>query len=122
MSKLFDYLKTHRRKKVKGIHIAMVLLCISNVILYAKRLADGDENAVFLISWSAMSVAWLYQAFFISDKERAMENEAVDPRPMEEKLREAFAGLTAEELQAILDDDLRSEETKAIARELLQNK
>ena len=122
MSKLFDYLKTHRRKKVKGIHIAMVLLCISNVILYAKRLADGDENAVFLISWSAMSVAWLYQAFFISDKERAMENEAGDPRPMEEKLREAFAGLTAEELQAILDDDLRSEETKAIARELLQNK
>ena len=122
MSKLFDYLKTHRRKKVKGIHIAMVLLCISNVILYAKRLADGDENAVFLILWSAMSVAWLYQAFFISDKERAMENEAVDDRPMEEKLREAFVGLSTEELQAIIDDDLRSEETKAIARELLQNK
>ena len=59
---------------------------------------------------------------FISDKERAMENEAVDDRPMEEKLREAFAGLSTEELQAIIDDDLRSEETKAIARELLQNK
>ena len=122
MSKLYDYLKTHRREKAKGIHIAMLLLCVSNVVLYAKRLADGDESAVFLISWSALGVLWLYQALFISDKERAMENEAVDPRPMEEKLREAFAGLTAEELQAILDDDLRSEETKAIARELLQNK
>ena len=119
MGKLWNYLKTHRRKKVKWIHIAMVLLCISNVILYAKRLADGDENAVFLISWSAMSVAWIYQALFISDKERAIENEAVDSRPMDEKLREAFAGLTSEELQTILDDDLRSEETKAIARELL---
>ena len=119
MNRLIDYLRVHRRKKVKGIHIAMVLLCISNVILYAKRLADGEENAVFLISWSAMSVAWIYQALFISDKERAIENEAVDSRPMDEKLREAFAGLTSEELQTILDDDLRSEETKAIARELL---
>ena len=120
MSKLLDYLKAHRRKKVKGIHIAMLLLCISNVILYAKRLADGDESAIFLISWSALGVLWLYQTFFISDKERAMENETVDDRPMKEKLREAFAGLTAEELQAILDDDLRSEETKAVARELLE--
>ena len=120
MSKLLDYLKAHRREKVKGIHIAMLLLCISNVILYAKRLADGRENAVWLVLWGVLGAAWLYQAFFISDKERAMENEAVDPRPMDEKLREAFAGLTNEELQAILDDDLRSEETKAIARELLK--
>ena len=119
MSKLLNYLKTHRREKAKGIHIAMVLLCVSNVILYAMRLADGEENAVWLVLWGALGVRWLYQAFFISDKERAMENEAVDPRPMEEKLREAFAGLTSEELQAIIDDDLRSEETKAIARELL---
>ena len=122
MSKLLDYLKIHRREKVKGIHIAMLLLCISNVILYAKRLADGDENAIFLISWSALGVLWLYQAVFISDKERAMENEAVDPRPMDEKLREAFAGLTAEELQDIIDDKLRSEETKAVARELLEER
>ena len=47
------------------------------------------------------------------------EESSVDPRPLEEKLREAFAGLSTEELQAIIDDDLRSEETKAIARELL---
>ncbi len=119
MSKLLDYLKAHRREKVKGIHIAMLLLCISNAILYAKRLADGRENAVWLVLWGVLGAAWLYQAFFISDKERAMENEAVDDRPMDEKLREAFANLTPVELQVILDDDLRSEETKAIARELL---
>lgn len=47
------------------------------------------------------------------------EEPEYDPRPMEEKLRESFTGLSNEELQAILDDDLRSEETKAIARELL---
>ena len=122
MGKLLDYLKTHRRKKVKWIYIAMLLLCISNVILYAKRLADGDENTVFLISWSALGVLWLYQAFFISDKERAMENEAVDLRPMDEKLREAFAGLTPEELQTIIDDDLRSVETKVVARKLLEER
>ncbi len=122
MGKLREYLKAHRRKKVKGIHIAMLLLCISNVILYAKRLANGEENAVWLVLWGVLGAAWLYQAFFISDKERATENEAVDPRPMDEKLREAFAGLTAEELQAVLDDDLRSEETKTVARELLEKR
>ena len=119
MGKLLDYLKAHRREKVKWLYILLTAMCVSNVVLYAMRLADGDENAIFLISWSALGVAWLYRALFISDNERAMENEVVDDRPMEEKLREAFAGLTSEELQAILDDDLRSEATKAIARELL---
>ena len=50
------------------------------------------------------------------------EEPPVDTRPMEEKLREAFAGLTREELRAIIDDDLRSEETKAIAGKILKER
>ena len=119
MGKMREYLKTHRRKKIKWIYVLMTALCVSNVVLYARRIPDGEENVIWLILWSALGLAYLYYDFF----ETAGEKEPpVDPRPMEEKLREAFAGLSTEELQAIIDDDLRSEETKAIARELLQNK
>ena len=119
MTKLWNYLKTHRRKKVKWLYVLMTALCGSNVFLYARRIPDGEENVVWLILWSALGLAYLYYDFFEQPGEKEPE---VDPRPMDEKLREAFAGLTAEELQAVLDDDLRSEETKAVARELLKNR
>ena len=117
MTKLRNYLKTHRRKKVKWRYVLMTALCGSNVFLYAGRLADGEENTIFLVVWAALGLVYLYYDFFEQPGEKESE---VDPRPMEEKLREAFAGLSTEELQAIIDDDLRSEETKAIARELLE--
>ena len=116
MNKLIDYLKTHRRKKVKWLYVLMTALCVSNVFSYARRIPDGEENIVWLILWSALGLAYLYCDFFEQPGEKEPE---YDPRPMDEKLREAFAGLTSEKLQAILDDDLRSEATKAIARELL---
>ena len=116
MSKLLDYLKTHRRKKVKWIYVLMTALCASNVFSYARRIPDGEENVVWLILWSVLGLAYLYSDFFEQPGEK---EPPVDPRPMEKKLREAFAGLTPEELQTIIDDDLRSEETKAVARKLL---
>lgn len=66
------------------------------------------------IAYMVIALAYVISAFYGKPEEPP-----VDPRPMDEKLRETFAGLPTEELQAILDDDLRSEETKAVAKELL---
>ena len=115
MTKLWNYLKTHRREKVSGMRLFAALLGAASAYLWLSQ-----EETWLGILWGITALMWGYQAVFISDKEREMEKETIDPRPMDEKLREAFAGLTAEELQAVLDDDLRSEETKAVARELLE--
>ena len=119
MRKLWEYLKAHRRKKVKWLYVLWTALCGINVFVYVSRIPDGEGNSAFAILWGALGLVYLYYDFF----ETAGEKEPpVDPRPMDEKLREAFAGLTLEELQAIIDDDLRSEETKAVARELLEER
>ena len=118
MRKLLDYLKAHHREKVKWPYILMVTLCTFSVYTFGVSLEEPLCGAI----WGITALLWLYQAFFISDKERTMENETVDDRPMAEKLREAFAGLTAEELQTILDDDLHSEGTKRVAKEMLKER
>lgn len=117
MRKLWNYLKAHRREKVKWLYILMVALCAFSVYTFVSL-----EEPLCGAIWGITALLWLYQAIFISDKERAMENEAVDDRPVAEKLREAFAGLTSEELQTVLDDDLRSEETKGIAGKMLKER
>ena len=117
MRKLWNYLKTHRREKVSCLRLLAALLSAVSAYLWFSQ-----EETWLGILWGITALMWSYQAVFISDKERKMEKETVDPRPMEEKLREAFADYTAEELQAVLDDKLRSEETKAVARELLDGR
>ena len=47
MGKLLDYLKAHRREKAKWLYILLTAMCVSDAVLYAIRLADGEENAVF---------------------------------------------------------------------------
>lgn len=117
MKKLRGYLKRNWRGKVRWFNALMTVFCFINVWRYSTHESVGDENTVFAIVWGVMGAVYLYGIFFKTPGEKELE---ADPRPMDEKLREEFAGLTPEELQAIVDDDLRSEETKAVARDLLE--
>ena len=117
MNKLREYLKEHRRDTIKGEFLA---LAIGWGGLFILEVSIGDTDNIFMGILCLMQFALnLYSTFFKTAGEAEPE---YDPRPMDEKLREAFAGLTSEELQAILDDDLRSEETKAVARKLLEER
>ena len=118
MKKLREYLKRNWRGKVRWFNALMTVFCLINVWRYSTHESVGDENTVFAIVWSLIGAVYLYITFFKTYGERVAESP--NPRPTEEKLREAFAELTPEELQAIVDDKLRSEETKAVARDLLE--
>ena len=117
MKKLKEYLKANRREKASWRYIPMTVLCLFNVLWYSVVLAERDESVIFIVAWSVMGLTSLYSIFFKTPGEKELE---ADPRPTDVKLREAFAELTPKELQAILDDKLRSEETKAVARDLLE--
>ena len=118
MRKLFDYLKSHRREKVRGLNILLTVLCAVNAYTFSVSLEEPLCGAI----WGVTALMWLYQAIFTSDKERTMEKEMADDRPLDIRLREAFADYTPMQLQAILDDDLRSEEVKRIAGEMLEER
>ena len=118
MGKLLDYLKSHRREEANKRSIISALLSAFCAYSYMARL----EKPWLGVMWVIIGVLWLYQAFFASDKERAMEKELADDRPLDIQLREAFADYTPMQLQAILDDDLRSEEVKGIAGEMLKER
>lgn len=118
MKKLREYLKRNWRGKVRWFNALMTVFCFINVWRYSTHESVGDENTVFAIVWGIIGAVYLYITFFKTYGERVAESP--DPRPTEEKLHEEFAGLTPEELQAVIDDELRSEETKAVARELLE--
>ena len=118
MGKLLDYLKSHRREEANKRSIISALLsafCAYSNMVWQEELWLG-------VMWVIIGVLWFYQAFFTSDKERAMEKEMADDRPLDIRLREAFADYTPMQLQAILDDDLRSEEVKGIAGEMLKER
>lgn len=117
MKKLRGYLKRNWRGKVRWFNAFMVGLCLLNIWLYGVQMAERDESVIFVIAWSVLGLLYLYGIFFKTPGEKEPE---FDPRPTDVKLREAFAELTQEELQAIIDDKLRSEETKAVARDLLE--
>ena len=116
MKKLWEYLKRNWRGKASWVYALMTGLCLLIALKYAMRIVDSDGNVLLAIAWGVLSLAYLYGIFFKTPGEKELE---ADPRPTEEKLHEEFAGLTPEELQTIIDDELRSEETKAVAKELL---
>ena len=118
MGKLLDYLKSHRREKVRGLNILLTAIYAVNAYIFGISMEEPLCGAI----WGVTALMWLYQAFFFSDKERAMEKEMADDRPLDIRLREAFADYTPMQLQAILDDDLRSEEVKGIAGEMLKER
>ena len=118
MGKLLHYLKTHRREEANKRSIISALLsafCAYSNMVWLEKPWLG-------VMWVIIGVLWLYQAFFFSDKERAMEKEMADDRPLDIRLREAFADYTPMQLQAVLEDKLRSEEVKGIAGEMLKER
>lgn len=117
MKKLREYLKANRRETVSWVYVLMTGLCMFITLKYAVRIVDSDGDVLLAIAWGVLCLVYLYGIFFKTPGEKELE---ADFRSTDVKLREAFAELTPEELQAVIDDELRSEETKAVAREPLE--
>lgn len=80
------------------------------------RMSDGII-ALFVLCFGGMGIAWIVRAFH-----GAPEEPVPDPRPLTERWREQMQSYDAPQLHAIMDDPLRCEEIRALARELLEQK
>jgi len=91
----------------------LVLACVNLFVLPAETTCEWGIG----ISAAAVGIMQLVTAFRGGPKE-----EPIDPRPLQERWREQMQSYSPEQLHSIIDDRLRSNEIREVAREILEER
>jgi hypothetical protein len=109
-------------KAKKKVHIpslcwGLVLIAMGVVYALFNRSMPTGTVVMFSLMWAAMGVSRIIQGL----RGGPVEPEP-DPRPLEVRLREQMQDYDEGQLHSILDDKLRSDLIRGIARDLLEQK
>ena len=118
MKKLLAYLKEHRREKANGTKLALASISALTAAAWFLQYNRDAFNAVLGVAWCVLTLAYLYQAFFVTPGDKQIDY-AAESAQAEADLTAALAGCDDAALRKIIDDPLRGEAIKARAKALL---
>ena len=118
MKKLLAYLKEHRREKANGTKLALASISALTAAAWFLQYNRDAFNAVLGVAWCVLTLAYLYQAFFVTPGDKQVDY-AAESAQAEADLTAALAGCDDAALRKIIDDPLRGEAIKARAKALL---
>ena len=118
MKKVLAYLKAHRREQANGTKLAWASISALTAAAWFLQFSRDAFNAVLGAAWCVLTLAYLYQAFFVTPGDKQV-NYAAESAQAEADLTAALAACDDAALRKIIDDPLRGEAIKARAKALL---